>query len=80
MKPTKRWNRWEITYRIPGYTKLFSERFDTIEEANIRIAGIEYHRQRGTLKPPAKIKKARYMTVSEYLDEYVTHYGALTLG
>ena len=36
VKPIKRWNRWEITYRIPGYTKLFSERFDTIEEANIR--------------------------------------------
>lgn len=80
MKPTKRWNRWEITYRIPGYTKLFSERFDTVEEANIRIAEIEYHRQRGTLKPPAKVKKARYMTVSEYLDEYVTRYGTLHWG
>ncbi len=80
MKPTKRWNRWEITYRIPGYAKLFSERFDTVEEANIRIAEIEYHRQRGTLKPPAKVKKARYMTVSEYLDEYVDRYGALHWG
>ena len=40
MKPVKRWNRYEIVYRIKGYKKLFSERFDTEEEANIRIAEI----------------------------------------
>lgn len=80
MKATKKWNRWEITYRIPGYSKLFSERFNTLEEANVRIAEIEYHRKKGTLKPPSKVTRNRYITVAEFLDEYVSSYGALHWG
>ena len=41
MKANKRWNRWEIVYRVPGYNRTFSEHFATEEEANLRIAEIE---------------------------------------
>ena len=58
MKPIKKWNRWEIVYRIPGYKTPFSERFDTQEKANIRIAEIEYAKRKGTLKPPARVERA----------------------
>lgn len=80
MKATKKWNRWEITYRIPGYSKLFSERFVTLEEANVRIADIEYNRKKGTLKPPSKVTRNRYITFGDFLDEYVARYGALHWG
>ncbi|MBQ9267945.1 MAG: site-specific integrase [Oscillospiraceae bacterium] len=80
MEPKKRWNRWQITYRIPGYDKLYSEHFDTIEEANIRIAEIEYKRPRGLLKPPERVQKSRFISVGDFLDEYVSRYGVLHWG
>ena len=76
MKPVKKWNRWEIVYRVPGYRTPFSERFDTLEEANVRVAEIEYAKRMGTLKPPSRVEKARCLTLGEYLDEYVESYGA----
>ena len=33
--PHVKGSKWEITYKISGYKKVFSERFDTIEEANL---------------------------------------------
>ena len=80
MKPIKKWNRWEIVYRVPGYKSPFAERFDTLEEANIRIAEIEYAKRMGTLKPPSRVEKARILTLGEYLDEYVQNYGANNWG
>ena len=76
MKPVKRWNRYEIVYRIKGYKKLFSERFDTEEEANIRIAEISLLKKKGMLRPPTRVQTNRYITVSEFLDEYVARHGA----
>ena len=80
MKPVQKWNRWEIVYRVPGYKNPFAERFDTQEEANIRIAEIEYAKRMGTLKPPSRVEKARILTLSEFLDEYVANYGANNWG
>ena len=76
MKPVKKWNRWEIVYRVPGYRSPFSEHFDTEEEANVRIAEIQLAKRLGTLKPPAKVKKTHCLTFSAFLDEYVEKYGA----
>ena len=76
MKPVKKWNRWEIVYRVPGYGTPFSEHFDTEEEANVRIAEITLAKRLGTLKPPVKAKKTNCLTLGQYLDEYVEKYGA----
>ena len=76
MKAKKRWNRWEIVYRIPGYNRTFSEHFATEEEANLRIAEIELAKREGKLKPPGKVTKPHPITVSEFLDEYVEKDGA----
>ena len=76
MKAKKRWNRWEIIYRIPGYSSPFTEHFDTEQEANLRIAEIELRKREGSLKPPVRSKKTRLLTVAEFLDEYVEKYGA----
>ena len=76
MKPVKKWNRWEIVYRVPGYRTPFSEHFDMEEEANVRIAEINLAKRMGTLKPPVKAKKTGCLTLGEFLDEYVEKYGA----
>lgn len=81
MKPRRKGNRWEITYRCPGYSKSISERFDTYEEAKARIAEIEYEKKIGELRPPVKSPEKekfiakKFITVSEFLDEYVKVYG-----
>lgn len=81
MKPRRKGNRWEITYRCPGYSKIISERFDTYEEAKARIEEIEYEKKIGELRPPVKSPERekfiskKFITVSEFLDEYVKVYG-----
>lgn len=83
MKARKRGNQWEICYRCPGHPKPFYERFNTEEEANLRIAKIEYDKARGELHPPVStpfLKKEHLshsglITVSELMDEYVEQYG-----
>ena len=81
MKPRLKGKRWEINYRCPGYSKNISERFSTYEEANARIAEIKYAKAIGALRPPVKppskekfIAK-KFITLSEFLDEYVQLYG-----
>lgn len=81
MKPRLKGNLWEINYRWPGCSKIISERFDTYEEANARIAEIKYAKAIGALRPPVKppskekfIAK-KFITLSEFLDEYVQLYG-----
>ncbi len=76
MKAKQRWNRWEIVYRVPGYDRIFSERFDTEEAANLRIAEIELAKRQGKLKPPGKLAKTRPITLGEFLDEFVEKYGS----
>ncbi len=81
MKPRKKGQQYEISYRCPGYTKPFSERFATVEEANLRIAQIELDKSRGELRPPKELllkaaaPKAKLVTVRQLMDEFVTHYG-----
>ena len=74
MHARKKGNKFEIQYRCKGYPKLFSERFDTIEEANFRIAEIELARKRGTFYPPDPNASAN-PTIEEFLKEYVELYG-----
>ena len=80
MKANKKGQKYEITYRIPGYKKIYSERFDTEAQANVRIAQIELEREEGTLRPPTKKKKVVLPTISELLDRYVSDYGILHWG
>ena len=75
MKPIKHGNKWEIQYRVPGYSKPFKESYSSKEEAQLRCAEIELNKRRGTLAPPEKKQKVHAPTVSELLDEYVSIYG-----
>ena len=84
MKPRKKGQQYEISYRCSGYSKPFYERFSTYEEANLRVAQIEYEKSLGVFQPPkpfpstkksAKSTKKRYNTVGELMDEYVQVYG-----
>ena len=75
MKVYKHGNKYQITYRISGYDKTFTESFGTEAEAKLRAAEVEYEKARGTLKPPSKVKKQPRLTVQEYLDNYVANYG-----
>ena len=76
MKPRKRGNKWEVYYTIPGYPrKTFTERFNSLEEANFRCAEITYEKVKGTLSPPMPNKKRRLRKMSELMDEFVESYG-----
>lgn len=80
MKVRKKGQRYELSYRCPGYAKPFYERFSSIEEANFRIAQIEYEKAVGSFQPPKPSSsnassKIKYITVSELMDEYVQVYG-----
>lgn len=83
MKATKIGNKYQITYRVPNFPKLINERFDTIEEANLRIAQINYDRSQGNLLPPPELVDPEYshdlyrepITVKQLMDEYVNLYG-----
>ena len=82
MKPKKHGKRWEISYRIPGYLKMFHESFDTEAEANVRCAEIELSKELGTLAPPrqSENRKRRVPTLNEFLAEYVSNYGVKKWG
>ncbi len=56
----KKGNKYEIQYRCKGYSNVFSERFDTQEQADLRIAQINLERKMGTFHPPAKYTKKVY--------------------
>ena len=80
MKPRKRGQQYEISYRCPGYSKPFYERFSSYEEANLRIAQIEYEKSIGIFQPPKPIPVTphftkKYISVGELMDEYVQVYG-----
>lgn len=55
MKAIKHGNRYQITYRCPHFSKPISEYFDSIEEANLRIAQIQLEKKRGTLLPSSHL-------------------------
>lgn len=81
MKPRKRGQLWEISYRCPGYSKPIYERFPSFEAAKLRIAEIQYEKSIGQLRPPRMTSSKggaptkKFITVGELLDEYVTLYG-----
>lgn len=81
MKPRKKGQQYEISYRCPGYSKPFYERFSSYEEANLRIAQIEYEKSLGVFQPPKPVPipiratRQKYITVGELMDEYVQVYG-----
>lgn len=81
MKPRKKGQQYEISYRCPGYSKPFYERFSSYEEANLRIAQIEYEKSLGVFQPPKPVAisirstRQKYITVGELMDEYVQVYG-----
>lgn len=81
MKPRKKRQLYETSYRCPGYEKTFYERFPFYNEANLRIAQIEYEKSLGVFQPPKPIPvlmgaaKKRHSTVSDLMDEYVKVYG-----
>ena len=81
MKPRKKGQQFEISYRCPGYEKPFYERFSSYEEANLRIAQIEYEKSLGVFQPPKPIPvsvraaKKKHITISDLMDEYVQVYG-----
>ena len=80
MKPRKKGKKWEVVYRVPGYSAAFTERYKTEAAANLRCAQLELARQEGTLTPPPKTVVIRPKTVSELLDEYVSNYGVTHWG
>jgi len=83
MKATKKGNRYQITYRAPGSKKIYNETFQTLEEANLRIAQIQLEKKQGTFCAPTKnifldrtpeeIKNT--LTVEALMGEYVNLYG-----
>ena len=81
MKPRKKGQQYEISYRCPGYSKPFYERFSSYEEANLRIAQIEYEKSLGVFQPPKPVPipirstRQKYISVGELMDEYVQVYG-----
>lgn len=81
MKPRKRGQQYEISYRCPGYKKQFSERFSTYEEAKLCVAQIEYERSLGVFAPPkqgpehTRRPQKKFITVSELMDDYVDIHG-----
>ena len=81
MTPRKKGQKWEISYRCPGYSKPIYERFPSYEAAKLRIAEIEYEKSIGQLRPPQvsvpgdNSASKKFVTVGELLDEYVQLYG-----
>ena len=67
MKPRKKGQQYEISYRCPGYSKPFYERFSSYEEANLRIAQIEYEKSLGVFQPPKPVPIPIRSTRQKYI-------------
>lgn len=61
----KHGNKWEVQYRIRGFEKPFSERFDSEEEATLRKAQVEFDAKKGGLTPPKTAKSVNPLTKTE---------------
>lgn len=61
----KHGNKWEVQYRIRGFEKPFSERFDSEEEATLRKAQVEFDAKKGRLTPPKTAKSVNPLTKTE---------------
>ena len=65
----KHGNKYEVQYRVPGCKKPQSERFDTIEEAELRKAEINIQKKRGTFVP---LKSTNILVQSSQADKNIT--------
>lgn len=83
MKPRKHGQKWEVSYRCPNYPKVISESFNSIEEAELRIAQINLEKKQGKLLPPAEKldpdrNSAQFkhrVTVAQLMNEFIAVYG-----
>ena len=80
MSISKKGNRYQVNYRVPGEATPRTETYKTEDEALIRDVQIRLAKKNGTFQPPIRIKKGkveqrRDVTVREFLDEYVEVYG-----
>ena len=78
MKVSQHGTKHRIVYRVPGYNKPFKETFDSIEEANVRLAELELDKKTGVLSPPILLvrnRDKRNTMFSDFLDLYVRDYG-----
>lgn len=83
MKITKVGHLFQIQYRCPGYKDPIRERFETVEEAELRIAEVKLAKKRKNLKPPEKYLKSlnpSVITVKELLDRFIKVRGLNTWG
>ena len=79
----KHGKKWEVQYRVKGYPKPFSERFETEKQALLRKAQIELEAELGTLTAPktavnpltAPSKAGKVMTVRELMEKYIKLHG-----
>ena len=77
---TQKRQQYESSYPCPRYSKPFYERFSSYEEANLRIAQIEYEKSLGVFQPPTPIPtpvrsmQQKSITVGELMDKYVQVY------
>lgn len=75
--------KWEVQYRVKGYPKPFSERFDTEKQAKLRKAQIELETELGTLTAPksainpltAPAEAGKVMLLEELFDRYIKLHG-----
>ena len=80
MSISKKGNRYQVNYRVPGEATPRTETYKTEDEALIRDAQIRLAKKNGTFKPPIRIQRRKVeqrkeVTVREFLDEYVEVYG-----
>ena len=83
MSIKKHGKRYQINYRCPGYPKIIFESFDSLEEAELRLAEISLLKKQGKLLPPLNLLDPdknrqlfqRTVDVKTLLEEYVKLHG-----
>ena len=80
MSIRKRGNCYQVIYRCSGESAPRTETFKSEEEATIRDMQIKLAKKNGTFEPPARIakgviKQENNITLKEFLEEFVEHYG-----
>lgn len=80
MSIRKRGNCYQVIYRCPGENTPRTESFKSEDEAMIRDMQIKLAKKNGTFEPPVRIakgviKQESNITLKEFLEEFVEHYG-----
>ena len=80
MSIRKRGNCYQVIYRCSGESAPRTETFKSEDEAMIRDMQIKLAKKNGTFEPPVRIakgviKQESNITVKEFLEEFVEHYG-----